>query len=158
SWGSSFQRRLELLKETRPHIASQLIIAHQDEIGSPTLATRLRRLCARPPSTAPMVRSQSMLPDSTQNMSLPATLRHPPPFWGDHPLLDNGGSGWPERSPSSRPASSRPSGTRPTRPPISLPDGEFASGPSESVLSSSVLSAPVLSGPMPSGPAVSEPA
>ena len=152
SWGYSFQRRLELLRETRPHIAHQLIIAHQDEIGSPTLASRLRRLCGRAPSTAPLVRSQSVLPDSTPNASLPVTMRHPPPFGGDHPVLDGRdntrfeGSARFERSPSSRPASSRPSGTRPTRPPINFPDGDFAP-----VLSAPVLSAPAVSEPVVSG-------
>lgn len=68
SWGSSFQRRLELLRETRPHIASQLLIAHQDEIGSPVLASRLRRVHGRPPSTAPLVRSASVAPPTLRDL------------------------------------------------------------------------------------------
>jgi hypothetical protein len=159
SWGSSFQRRLDLLRDTRPHVARQLIIAHQDEIGSPTLASRLRRLCARPPSTAPLVRSQSMMPEPFPGMAtLPPTMRHPPPFWNDHPLLDQGDSAWPERNPSSRPASSRPSGTRPTRPPIDLPGDDWVSAPSEPTLSEPVLSKPILSRPILSEPSASEPA
>ena len=168
SWGSSFQRRLDLLRDTRPHIARELIIAHQDEIGSQTLASRLRRLCARPPSAAPLVRSQSMLPESLPSATLmPPTMRHPPPFWGDHPLVDQADSFWSERRPSSQPASSRPSGTRPTRPPISLPEDDWASMPrepasrepalSEPVLSKPVLSKPILREPIRSEPKLSEP-
>lgn len=68
SWGSSFQRRMELLRETRPHIAGQLLVAHQDEIGSASLAARLRRAYARPPSTAPLVRSPSMAPPTVRDL------------------------------------------------------------------------------------------
>jgi hypothetical protein len=71
SWGSSFQRRLELLRETRPHIASELLIAHQDELGSPVLASRLRRAHARPPSTAPLVRSASVAPPTLRDLPAP---------------------------------------------------------------------------------------
>lgn len=107
SWGSSFQRRLELLKETRPGIARQLMIAHQDEIGSLALASRLRRAQGRAPSKAPLVRSRTMLPglaSATPSLA-PPTVREPA---GD-------------RIPSSHPASSRPSGTRRT----DRPDANF---------------------------------
>jgi hypothetical protein len=115
SWGSSFQRRLEVLRDTRPLIARQLIIAHQDEIGSPALASRLRRAHARPASKVPLVRSRTMLPGlgSASPSIAPPTVRLPAGQWLD--FEENSSGSWRlERVPSSEPASSRPSGTRAT--------------------------------------------
>lgn len=134
SWGSSFQRRLELLKDSRPLIARQLIIAHQDEIGSPALASRLRRAHARPPSKAPLVRSRSMLPGlgSATPSIAPPTVRQPAGQWQD--LEENASASWRiDRVPSSHPASSRPSGTRPTI----RPEGPAEIDWSESILEES---------------------
>jgi hypothetical protein len=89
SWGSSFQRRLELLGDTRPLIASQILIAHQDEIGSPTLASRLRRAYARPPSTATLVRSASISPPTLRDV--PAIGSPPPPAF---PAEDPASAQW----------------------------------------------------------------
>lgn len=119
SWGSSFQRRLELLKDTRPGISRQLIIAHQDEIGSPSLASRLRRTHARPPSKVPLVRSRSMLPGlgGSNPSIMPPTVRQPAGQWTD--FEESPSASWriSDGVPNSHPASSRPSGTRPTVPP-----------------------------------------
>lgn len=116
SWGSSFQRRLELLKDTRPGIFQKLIIAHQDEIGSPSLASRLRRAHARPASKAPLVRSRSMLPDlgGAHPSIMPPTVRQPAGHFTD--VEESLSASWiiGDGVPSSHPASSRPSGTRPT--------------------------------------------
>ncbi len=113
SWGSSFQRRLDLLKDTRPGIARQLIIARQDEIGSQTLASRLRRAHARPQSKAPLVRAPSGFTSLVSPSMAPPTVRHPAGQWSDS---ERGSSSWliSDRVPSSHPASSRPSGTRPS--------------------------------------------
>jgi hypothetical protein len=69
SWGSSFQRRLDLLQRTRPQVADRLIIAHQDEIGSDTLAARLRRSQVRSASTGPAVASPTMPPPTLRDHS-----------------------------------------------------------------------------------------
>jgi hypothetical protein len=44
SWGASFHRRIDSLREQRPLLAASLLIAHQDEIGTTSLAARLRRM------------------------------------------------------------------------------------------------------------------
>lgn len=43
SWGASFQRRLDTLREYRPMLAASMLVAHQDELGTATLAARMRR-------------------------------------------------------------------------------------------------------------------
>jgi hypothetical protein len=92
SWGSSFQRRLELLRDTRPGLAAQILIAHQDEIGSPTLASRLRRAFARPPSTTPLVRSASVAPPTMRDV--PAFQSPPPPAFPSFPAEDPASAQW----------------------------------------------------------------
>lgn len=44
SWGASFQRRIDSLREQRPSLAASVLIAHQDEVGTTSLGTRLRRM------------------------------------------------------------------------------------------------------------------
>lgn len=124
SWSSSFQRRIEVLEKTRPGIASQLIIAHQDEIGSTSLASRLRQVEA-PVSKAPRVRSRSMLtgPSSLMPSVAPPTLREP----AEKAAVadEEASASWPSDSvASSNPASSRPSGTRPASRPVGSSQGD----------------------------------
>lgn len=117
SWGSSFQRRLELLRDTRPGIARQLMIAHQDEIGTQALASRLRRTYARPQSKAPLVGPPSGFSGLNTPSMAPPTVRQPAGQWSDSEPADQGTSSWliPDRVPSSHPTSSRSSGTRPSQ-------------------------------------------
>jgi hypothetical protein len=43
SWSASFQRRMDDLRTARPDISANLIVAHEDELGTPSLRARLRR-------------------------------------------------------------------------------------------------------------------
>lgn len=43
SWSASFQRRIDDLKTARPDICANLVIAHEDELGTLSLRAKLRR-------------------------------------------------------------------------------------------------------------------
>lgn len=43
SWSASFQRRIDDLRSVRPDLQATLVVAHEDELGTPSLRAKLRR-------------------------------------------------------------------------------------------------------------------
>lgn len=53
SWGASFLRRYDELKAKRAHFVDRILVAHEGEIGSATLASRMRRKFENRRTTSP---------------------------------------------------------------------------------------------------------
>jgi hypothetical protein len=102
SWGASFQRRLDELSELRPHFIPRILAAPEAELGSPSLAARLRRIYeqrrAAIPPIGPSSRPLSLLPLPGQSLTEledygeGALRQKPPPFQGSSSSLPT--SGW----------------------------------------------------------------
>ncbi len=102
SWGASFQRRIDTLREARPSLAGALLIAHQDEIGTATLGARLKRMVESNRTSARSARfsasaevsSSSRESSSSRGLSLmpvrgvPPSSRRPSEFPPSAPWLN----------------------------------------------------------------------